>query len=162
MSQEAINRAVRRSRKARTLGPEARCWKCGLADPIALERKWGKIWCYECARAHEGRPTVERHHVIGEANDASRIGVPGDVHRALSDAQEDWPEATRYNHDADPLRWIAALLRTLRDMAQWAVEKLETVALWTESCADMLRERLGSRWWETTGIGPLWNMGGEG
>src|SRR5689334_13004958 len=123
MSQEAINRAGRRIRKARTLGSDAHCWKCGLADPIPLERKQGNGWCYECARAQEGRPTVEEHHILGEANDATTIGVPGNVHRALSDAEADWPTATRYNREGDPLRWIAALLRSLRDLAQWAVDR---------------------------------------
>jgi hypothetical protein len=36
MSQEALNRSVRRARRTRALGPDARCSVCGTADPDML------------------------------------------------------------------------------------------------------------------------------
>jgi hypothetical protein len=36
MSQESLNRAVRTTRRTRTLGPDARCSRCGCADPTML------------------------------------------------------------------------------------------------------------------------------
>jgi hypothetical protein len=162
MSQEAINRAGRRSRKVRTLGPDAKCCTCGYADPTVLQWKRGKIWCYECASALQGKTTVEQHHVLGQANDSVMVGVPGNIHRALSDAQVDWPREVRYNADADPLRWIAAFFRSLRDLACWAVDRLETIALWIETLADLLLAAWGPRWWETTGVGPLWTAEAAG
>ena len=157
MSQEEINSAGRRSRKQRTLGPNAHCWKCGYTDNTALQWKRGKIWCYECASAQEGRATVEAHHVVGRSNDPSTVGIPGNVHRALSDAQEDWPKLTRYNQDGDPLRWMAAFFRFLRDVARWALDRLEWLALWSERLADYHDAVDGPRWWETIGVGPLWS-----
>jgi hypothetical protein len=158
MSQEAINRTARQRRKARTLGPDAHCWRCHYADLTALQWKRGRVWCYECARTQEGRTTAEAHHVVGRSNHPSTVGIPGNIHRTLSDAQEDWPKATRYNRESDPLRWIAALLRSLRDLAQWAGDRLESVALWIETLADLLLDAWGPTWWETKGIGPLWSV----
>jgi hypothetical protein len=136
MNKEAINRAGRRSRKVRTLGPNARCWKCDYTDVTALQWKHGKIWCYECASAEEGRPTVEEHHVLGRTNDPAMVSIPGNLHRALSDAQEDWPKATRYNRDGDQLRRIAAYLRARRDVAAWEIEILEPYAQELETLAE--------------------------
>ncbi len=157
MSEEAINRAVRRTRKARPLGPDAKCWKCGCEDPTVLHRPKNKrkIWCYECVSLEDGKSVVEQHHLLGEANDPTKVRTPGNLHRIVSDAQIDWPEEVRYNTERDPLLWLAALCRSLRDIGEAVVGWLDQIALFLERLAQTLRELHGPRWWEALGIGGL-------
>jgi len=161
MSEEAINRAVRRTRTARPLGPDATCWKCGCADPTMLHRPKNKrkIWCYECASLEDGQSAIEQHHLLGEANDPTTVGVPGNLHRVLSDAQIDWPQEVRYNHTRDPLLWIAGLCLSLRDIARELVGLLEGIATFLVQLSHALQERLGTMWWVVLGLDLFW-MGG--
>jgi|GEM_PF-1154418 len=160
MSQEEINRAVRRTRKARPLGPDATCWKCGCADPTMLHRRNRKIWCYECASLEDGKPAVEEHHLLGEANDPTKVGTPGNLHRVLSDAQIDWPHEVRFNTERDPLLWLAALCRSLRDIFEAVLGWLEYIALFLEGLSQALREWHGPRWWDVLGVGDLGEIWG--
>jgi hypothetical protein len=160
VSEEAINRAVRRTRKALPLGPDARCWKCGCADPTVLHRRGTKIWCYECSSAQPGKTTVEEHHLVGKANDPElTAGVPGNLHLPLTDAQTDWPRAVRYNPERDPLLWLAALCLSLRDIARELVGRLEAIAQFLVQLSRALQELLGTRWWVDLGLDLFW-MGG--
>jgi hypothetical protein len=164
MSEEAINRAVRRTRKALPLGPDARCWKCGSVAHVSLtlKRYYRKIWCYECLAAHQGKTTVERHHLLGTANDPeTTVGVPGNLHRALSDAQTDWPREVRHNRTRDPLLWIAALCLSLRDIARELVGLLEGIAGFLVGLSRALREFVSPTWWLDFALDLSW-MGGAG
>src|SRR5215203_3995097 len=90
-------REIRREQHLRRLGTRhPRCARCGETVPAALEPDGpdGQI-CYECARAREGRPSVERAHLGGQRNDsAAIIPMPGNPHRLVSDEMRDWPELT--------------------------------------------------------------------
>jgi hypothetical protein len=159
VSQEAINRTTRATQRARALGPDARCWHCGSTAQasLRLKRYNRKIWCYECLAAHQGKTTVEQHHLLGKANDpVTTVGVPGNLHRALSDAQHDWPNDVRYNTERDPLLWLAALCRSLRDIGHCVVGWLEQIAQFLEELSKTLKETHGVHWWEPLGVGPLW------
>jgi hypothetical protein len=160
MSEEAINRAVRRTRKARPLGADARCCICGCADPRVLHRRGKKIWCYECSSAQQGRPTIEEHHLMGKANDHEMTaGVPGNLHLPLTDAQTDWPREVRYNTERDPLLWIAGLCFSLRDIARELVGLLGAIGAFLVLASRALRQALGAQWWENLGLDASW-MGG--
>jgi hypothetical protein len=150
MSEEAINRAVRRTRKARPLGLDAKCWKCGCADLTALHRpKYKKkIWCYECASLEDAKSAVEEHHLLGKANDPeTTAGVLGNLHRPLSDAQIDWPQEVRYNTERDPLVWIAGLLYSLHDIFCVLASPLKGAADFLVWLSRLLRRLLSSTWW---------------
>jgi hypothetical protein len=156
MSEEAIHRAVRRTRKARPLGPDARCWKCGCADPTVLHWHRKKIWCYECSNLERGKSGMEKHHLLGKANDETTVTVPGNLHLPLTDAQTDWPREVRYNTDRDPLLWLAGLCRSLHDIGEVIVGWLQCIAQFLEQLSRALHDAHGPRWWETLGVGPLW------
>jgi hypothetical protein len=156
MSEESINRATRRSRKARPLGPDARCWQCGYPETSGLGRHNRKIWCYECWAARQEKTTTEQHHLLGKANDPTTVGVPGNLHRAISDAQHDWPNETRYNRDRDPLLWLAALFRSLHSIGRCVIDWLESFARFFEQLSRTLRHEYGARWWQTLQLDALW------
>src|SRR5215207_10054283 len=113
--QAAINRAARTTARTSRLGMNARCHQCGWTDPMALTRGEIGILCYECLAIAQGRTPVEAHHVLGRANDATTIPVPGNLHRHLSEQQRDWPDDLRNHPYRDPLLWIATALLSLQD-----------------------------------------------
>ncbi|MGO8947060.1 MAG: hypothetical protein ACLQUY_05235 [Ktedonobacterales bacterium] len=162
MSQEAINRAVRKNRRSRVLGPDARCSRCGCTELSALvvrtRQKQRVILCYECAQVTGRKATTEKHHVIGQATDPDLvIGVPANEHRALSDRQLDWPEAVRHNPNRDPLLVLAAMCHSLKDQLQHWVDLLELVAAWFVELSKALRAKFGECWWNTLGVGTFYS-----
>ncbi len=156
MSQEAINRAARRAKRTRALGPDAACEGCGWAEPTALTKAAGRVLCYECRCSEAGRATVEDHHVMGKANDPATIPVPGNAHRWLSDAQLDWPPGLRQNSERDPLIWLAQGCRGLGDHLAWWAKILAAVAAWLLALAAALRREHGAAWWGELGIPSFW------
>jgi hypothetical protein len=160
MSQDALNRAVRTTRRARSLGPDARCAWCGWAEVTALvRRKRGGhfvILCYECAQAGDGKRTVEDHHPLGRANDATTIAVPGNAHRALSDLQLDRPKLLRDNPERDPLIWLAQMCQALKEHFTYWVEWLDRIAAWLIALSQRLREQFGTAWWISLGLPTFW------
>jgi hypothetical protein len=164
MSQEALDRAVRKTRRTRTLGPDARCSRCGCADPTPLDcrTRQGKrvLLCYECAQVRDGKRTVEDHHLLGKANDKTKIPVPGNVHRVLSDLQLDQPTALRDNPDQDPLIWLAQLCHALKGMFTYCVEWLDRIGEWLLALSSRLRERFGTTWWDELHLPPFWQQAG--
>lgn len=155
MSTTHVRKAVATRRFARG----AACVACGFDDPVALQGDPKRPLCYECAARKAGRSPVELHHLLGRRADEGATATPGNMHRVLSDAQLDWPEAVRNNAAADPLLWVAALARFLKDAATFVEAHAGRVAAWLERCAAALRERYGPRWWEELGLPRLWGVG---
>jgi hypothetical protein len=155
MGQPTIKREARAARRTRRLGPHPAC-ACGWADPVALQRDGETITCYECACARDGRVTVEAHHVWGKANDPTTVGIPGNIHRLLSEAQREWPEQIRYNAARDPLLWIAGGALSQHDCLALTLRFLPAIVRWLISLVDALRDRHGDRWWEELGVGTPW------
>ncbi len=158
MSQAAINRASRRAKRTRVLGKDARCERCGWAEPTALTKRDGQVLCYECRCVEDRRATMEDHHILGKANDPVTIPVPGNLHRGLSDAQQDWPQELRRNPARDPLVWLAQACRGLSDHLAWWVKVLAAVARWLVNLAAALRREHGETWWTALGIPSLWEV----
>lgn len=153
---DSIRKAVRGEKRTRTLGKDPRCLICGETTQAALVTTADGIRCYECHCQERGKATVEAHHHLGRAIDPSTVTIPGNIHRALSDSQCDWPSDARQNPERDPLRWIAAGLYGLHDHLAWWLDWLQRLATWSLELADALRTRHGVQWWETLGIGRVW------
>lgn len=103
---------------------------------------------------------MEEHHLLGKANDAkTTIGVPGNLHRILSELQREWPAEVRHNQHADPLLWLAGACLSLHDQLSIWVTWLSHVALWLISAAQGLQAQHGSAWWQALGIPQLWEGG---
>lgn len=155
MGQQDIARAGRRERKTRRLGPEAACG-CGWTHPSALQRDGAQISCYECACAKRSQTTIEAHHVLGRAVDPVTIGVPGNVHRLLSESQREWPDAIRHNSARDPLLWLAGAALSLHDQLALWVAWLAEIATWLTKLGEALRELHGDHWWDALEVGTPW------
>ncbi len=145
--------AIRSTNRREKLGPDAECVRCGYTDPAALQFV---ILCYECLAFVQGRSTVEDHHVLGQANDPSTIGVPANPHRSLSDRMQDWEDELLRGDPADPLLWIARLLRSIKDAAEWIMDRLDDVVHFLLRLRQWLLENYGPQWWNRLGLGPLW------
>jgi hypothetical protein len=89
------------------------------------------------------------HHVAGKANHRFTIPIPANDHRAvLSEAQYDWPKATRENTDGSPLRAVAGCIRGVYDTMLYLLDKLLLwAAEFVEKLDDFLIEHLGPKWW---------------
>ncbi len=155
MGQEAINRAARTAKRARVLGGDARCAQCGWTDLTALTKANGQVLCYECQSVRHGRATVEDHHMLRRANDPATVPVPGNLHRSLSDRQDDWPADLRTNPERDPLVWLAQACRGLGDHLAWWAKILLAVAMWFIDLAKALQREHGATWWVALGIPAL-------
>ena len=62
--------------------------------------------------------TTQRHHPAGRANSPRTVEVPANEHRALSEAQYEWPPRTLQNPDGTPLLTVAAALRGAADLIE--------------------------------------------
>lgn len=145
-------RTIRSAKRRETLGADARCSRCGYADQSALQTMF---LCYECAKFVRGESPVEDHHVLGESNDPSTIGVPGNPHRNISNQMQDWEPDLRWGDPADPLLWIARLLRSIKDAAQWFVDRVDDLVHFLLRLKQWLIENYGVQWWNELGLGPL-------
>lgn len=150
------NTHVRKAVSSRRFTADAKCASCGFEEPAALQGNPKRPVCYECGATKEGRITVEGHHPLGRDVDPGTVSTPGNMHRVLSDAQIDWPPPVRANTGGDPLLWVAALVRFLRDAAAFIEARAGRVATWLERCADALRDRYGPEWWKELGLPRLW------
>lgn len=156
MSEETLTHAVRQSKRSRVLGPDSRCAVCGCTIPAALKRYGRRILCYECRAAEQQKATVEDHHVLGRKNADETIGLPGNVHREVSDRRYEWPEQVRTNPDRDPLLWSAGLCLSARDLCALLAHWLQCVGAWLVALAQVLRAEHGARWWVALGLGTPW------
>lgn len=156
MSQSDIARTTRHTKRRRTLGPAARCERCGWDGLSALTKSEDGIRCYECACTDHGKSAIEAHHHLGQAVDAATVPIAGNIHRDLSDRQRDWPTVVRSNPQRDPLLWLAAAVFGLRDHLAWWIDWIDRIGTWLVAVATSLVERDGERWWESMGLAPLW------
>ena len=137
---------VRRARRQRRLGPNAKCRTCGESDPAAL---LPADTCYACRQAQMGRSGLEKHHPAGQANDPMTVAIPANDHRVLSDFQQQWPEATLRNPDGSPLLRAAASIRGLLDVLRLIMERtVGWIPPFLEALDSWLRDQLGGRWWD--------------
>lgn len=148
----AITAHSRQVRQERTHGKNARCSRCGENNPAVLVFSRPKL-CQECFARRSNRPTTEEHHPAGAANSSYTVAVPANVHRIVSDKQNDWNSETLQNPDHDPLLYAAAAIRGFSETCKamidhhiyWVAEFLERMSEW------LCRER-GPRWWVGTPI----------
>jgi hypothetical protein len=105
--------------------------------------------CEECRRQKESLNMYDSHHVASIANHSLTIPVPANDHRAiLSEAQYNWPKATRENSDGSPLRAIAGCIRGTYDTIVYLLQKLLLwAAEFVEKLDDFLVAHLGPKWW---------------
>lgn len=147
IQRDPIAAAKRKSVAARRVGIGAEC-ACGENRPIALIADSQPIICAECERRKRGLTIYDEHHVGGKANDPLTIPIPANDHRELSEAQYDWPKATRENPDRSPLLSISGCIRGVCDLIVMLVKKL---LLWIpeylEKLDAFLTSYFGSKWW---------------
>jgi len=155
---DTIARAGRDDLRRRRLGAEPHCPTCGDRTLAALVKTKTGIRCYECHCQDQGKATSEAHHHLGRAIDPSTVAIPGNIHRALSDCQRDWPAEARDNPERDPLRWIVAGLYGLHDHLAWWLDWLTRLAAWFLQLAEALRAQHGPQWWEALGVGRVWEV----
>ncbi len=114
-----LRRSTRRQRAVERLDtPNPRCVRCPENDPIALER----------------------HHVAGQAFDASTIILCRNCHRKLSDLQNDHP--SKIANPPDPLEVIAHFLLGLADLFEFLVAKFREFAKQLLDSADPNRDNI--------------------
>ena len=106
---------------------------------------------------------MDFHHIAGRANSPITTSISVNDHRAeLSEAQHDWPTATRENRDRCPLLRAAACIRGFidtvvyytREFLLWVAEMLEALSRW-------LAEEFGPRWWRKTEFEQFVYQGGS-
>lgn len=156
---EQVDRSAVESRRAHTLGMDARCRICGFADRAALQRDGDGIICYECASALGGRPTIEDHHPIGKANDMNTtVGLPGNFHRMVDAAKVAWPDEVRSNTTHDPLLLVAAIGFAIRDFANAVVYYAQYIIDWILRFRTALVTQYGDLWWSAFALPSLWEV----
>jgi hypothetical protein len=103
--------------------------------------------CYECLSIRQGKATTEAHHPLGQANDPATVETLGNLHRALSDSQVDWPEEVRCNVHRNPLWWVAGLFYSLHDYLKYVVRMSRTIAELLVKAGHWAEQLGGPRWW---------------
>ena len=111
-----------------------------------------RVLCYEHLLLQQGKATVEAHHPLGKANDPSTVGALGNLHRALSDSQQDWPEEVRRNPQRNPLWWIAGILYSLHDYLHWLVDRCRQIGDLLVKAGHWAEQQGGPQWWVAAGI----------
>jgi hypothetical protein len=71
--------------------------------------------CYKCRCRQRGKPVIEQHHLYGRANSPRTIPLPANLHRLVSDRQQDWPQVIDVRRRRDRLRWLLGLLRCITE-----------------------------------------------
>lgn len=144
-----ITKAARHAQQQRKHGVGAKCRDCGTSDHRVLVYNSRPKRCEECYRRHTGRSVYDAHHIAGRANSDVTIALPANVHRVLTDAQNDWEDRTMENPDRDPLLIAAGSVRgfreTLQGVCDWVIAMLEALSAW-------LRQTYGDRWWIGTPV----------
>lgn len=147
LRRDPIAAAKRKSVAARRVGIGNEC-VCGENRPIALIAGSQPTICAECDRRKKGLKIDDGHHVAGKANHPLIIPIPANDHKELSEAQYDWPKATRENPDGSPVLSIAGSIRGFCDTIVYLVKKL---LLWIpeylEKLDAFLASYFGPKWW---------------
>ena len=150
-----VSAAARLERAYRRLGTREPCCRaCGERRPLVLTGTHPEILCYRCCKLEKGQSVIEHHHPAGQHNSAVTMPVDANVHRLLSDAQEDWPVLTLRNPTKSPLLCTAASLRGLADVQQILVANLLAQLPETLEVLDaVMTARDGPAWWMRTTAG---------
>ena len=143
---------VRDAIAARSVG-DRKC-SCGEQRAWALIRQSEPPQCYECRKKKRRITTRENHHIAGEANDPTTIGVPANDHVAeLTRAQYEWPKKTLKNPEGSPLLARAASIRGLVDTKNYLTKKLRlSDPEFYEKLDEFLTEKFGPKWWKNSGL----------
>lgn len=149
------DRLAREDKKRARLGQYAECADCGETEIRLLQRtRMGAvngtdILCARCRLIRQGQHPKEAHHLAGRHNDPTTAKIDANDHAVLTDAQQDWPEATLRNPDGSPLLAAAAALRGWIDVLQLMIDR--TVG-WIPELLEFLDRALrnvwGTNWWE--------------
>jgi hypothetical protein len=100
----------------------------------------------------QGKPTIEAHHPLGAANDSSTVGTLGNLHRGVSDSQQDWPAEVRNNPHRNPLWRVAGIFYSLHDYLQWLVRASRKIGDMLVQIGHWAEQQGGPQWWEDAGI----------
>jgi hypothetical protein len=146
---DPIAAAKRRSVATRRVGIGSRCVNCGEGRPLSLIPESKPTTCEECRRRRKSRKACDDHHIAGKANHSFTIPIPANDHRAvLSEAQYDWPKATRENPHRSPLIAIAGCIRGCIDTIVYLLKKmLSWAAEFVEQLDAFLVFHMGPNWW---------------
>jgi hypothetical protein len=110
------------------------------------------VLCYEHLLIQQGKATIEAHHPVGKANDPNTVGVAGNLHRALTDSQEDWPKEVRRNPHRNPLWWVAAIFYSLHDYLRWLMQRCHAIGDILVKAGHWAEQQGGPQWWVAAGI----------
>lgn len=152
---EALDAALRKSRRARKAPQGVRCGTCGIRNPAVLHRDGAAWHCYECATVQHGNGPTEAHHILGKAIHPMTVDVPANLHRILSEEQLNIPEKLRSRSPHNPLVWIIRLLCAIRDFGKAIVDLLSTCVQWLTRLLTALEARFGEHWTDALGLPPL-------
>src|SRR5438046_6692910 len=113
MANDPMARARRRHRRRQKLGPDARCFSCGVSNPVQLMQI--------------GKSVLEEHHPYGYAHEPSRTCVVClNCHALYSAAQLDdgvplTPQSTVVERLHEVIAALGAFLGVLGDvLLEWA------------------------------------------
>ena len=148
---DPISTYRRKVTAARRIGEGKRC-ACGEARPEALVTHSEPAVCAECRRKKKGQTIMDNHHPAGAANHPATVPVPANDHRAfLSDAQYNWPKATRENPEGCPLLAAAGCIRGVIDYLHYLIDKfLRWIPEMLEMLSAWLRDQWGPKWCAST------------
>jgi hypothetical protein len=110
------------------------CKECGETAPPALTRAG---LCYECKCRREGRPVVERHHVLGRGSPLT-VDLPANIHRQLSARAECRPAILKRRCE-NPLIDIARIVTAVAEIAETGADFVRRHDLpeWLATVADI-------------------------
>ena len=121
MSSDPLGPAVRKTRKVRKLGPNARCIGCGLSNPSVLVRV--------------KRTVLEQHHPLGNAHEPDlTVPVCRNCHARLSAGQTD--DGVRLEPQPTGLERLVAIFQAFvsflgalaKILLEWVIRGLAFIA----------------------------------
>jgi len=147
-----------REDRYRALGsrlPRCSVKDCTERDPFALTGAEPSIICQEHLADQLQRAWTQEHHYSGQANSPEKGPIPANDHAVENALQSLWPRETLRNPEGSPLLRAAAAIRGWLDILRLVSERtLPWIPAALESLDALLKDRHGSRWWETLGWKP--------
>jgi hypothetical protein len=107
---------VRRALASRRVGENARCCGCGETEIFALIAGRKPATCVECDRLKKGKSIMDRHHIAGRNNSPLTISIPANLHRILTERQNDWPKWMLENPERNLLIKTAGMAQGFIDL----------------------------------------------
>jgi len=148
-SNDPIRTGARKAKAQRQVGQGAFCVDCGDAETLVKRSRPKR--CITCYAAHKTKKTTEGHHIAGKANSPIEIEVPTKDHRALTEAQYEWPPGALGNADGSPLIAAAGFLDgTAEFIEQLIVRGLHYIAEFLRKLDAWLRDHCDQLWWKGT------------